>query len=300
MELEKLDLSGILHHLYDGVYFVDQERKIIYWNKGAERISGYAAAEMVGRGCHDNLLTHVDAEGRSLCHGLCPLAATIADGRHREAEVFLHHKEGHRIPVLVRASPLHDHDGQVVGGIELFSDLRNILANNYRVKELERLALLDNLTQLANRNYLERVIRVRLAEMKRLGSRFGLLFIDIDRFKQVNDTYGHDVGDRILQFVANCFVANARPFDFFGRWGGEEFIGLISHIDQEGLVEAGNRIRLLIQQCYILHDQQKLAVTISLGATMAQAGDTPELLLKRADNLLYRSKELGRNRLTYG
>jgi diguanylate cyclase (GGDEF)-like protein/PAS domain S-box-containing protein len=300
MELQHLDFTGILTELYDGVYFVDRERKIVYWNKGAERISGFSAAEVIGRGCFDNLLTHVDAEGNSLCRGFCPLAKTIADGRPREAEVFMHHKEGHRIPVLVRASPLHDRDGQVVGGVELFSDLRNILANNYRVKELERLALLDNLTQLGNRTYLERVIRVRFEEMKRLDGRFGLLFMDIDHFKNFNDTYGHDVGDRVLQFVANCFIANSRPFDFFGRWGGEEFIGLIRNVDQDELIEVGNRIRMLIEQSYIIHNQRKLALTISLGATMAQAGDTPELLIKRADNLLYRSKELGRNCLTFG
>ncbi|MEE4134765.1 MAG: diguanylate cyclase [Desulforhopalus sp.] len=300
MELQHLDFTGILTELYDGVYFVDRERKIVYWNKGAERISGFSAAEVIGRGCFDNILTHVDAEGKSLCRGFCPLAKTIADGRHREAEVFMHHKEGHRIPVLVRASPLHDRDGQVVGGVELFSDLRNILANNYRVKELERLALLDNLTQLGNRTYLERVIRVRFEEMKRLDGRFGLLFMDIDHFKNFNDTYGHDVGDRVLQFVANCFIANSRPFDFFGRWGGEEFIGLIRNVTQDELIEVGNRIRMLIEQSYIIHNQRKLAVTISLGATMAQAGDTPELLIKRADNLLYRSKELGRNCLTFG
>lgn len=300
MNLDDVSFAGIIENLHDGLYLTDRNRVITYWNKAAERMSGFSAAEVVGRSCMHNILTHVDGEGRNLCRGHCPLEATVADGCNREAEVYMHHKDGHRIPVLVRTSPLKDRNGTIVGGTELFTDLTNILANNLRVQELEKLALLDRLTQLANRIYLEREIDARFDEMKRHGIAFALLFIDIDHFKKVNDTYGHDVGDRVLQSVANTLAANSRPFDLYGRWGGEEFIGVIRNIDAEGILLIGDRMRMLIASSYLLHNNNRLSITISLGATLARADDTLESMIKRADALLYESKRQGRNRLCFG
>lgn len=297
--LGDFSLTEILDDLNDGLYLTDTNRIIIYWNRGAERISGFTAADVVGRSCMANLLTHADSEGVSLCKSHCPLAKTITDCLNREAEVYMHHKDGHRIPVLVRTSPLKDKAGKVIGGVELFTDLTNLLAHNIRVQELEKLALLDTLTQLANRSYLEREIEARFEEMKRIGILFAILFIDIDHFKMVNDTYGHDVGDKVLQFVAKTLVSNSRPFDLFGRWGGEEFIGVVRNIDAEGLILLGNRMRMLIENSYLLHENKKLSVNVSIGATLVRPTDSCESIIKRADNLLYESKSQGRNRLTY-
>jgi diguanylate cyclase (GGDEF)-like protein len=168
------------------------------------------------------------------------------------------------------------------------------------LKEFEKLALLDNLTQLPNRNYIEREIQSRFEEKKRFNVPFGILFIDIDHFKNFNDIYGHDVGDDVLKFVAKTFVANARPFDLYGRWGGEEFIGVIRNINGKDLELLGDRLRSLINNSYILHDNEKLYVTISIGATLIRENDTIKSLIKRSDALLYKSKAAGRNRLTIG
>ncbi|MBU1568371.1 MAG: GGDEF domain-containing protein [Proteobacteria bacterium] len=300
MQIENDAFARIIENLHDGLYFVDTDRVITYWNKGAERITGFSSVEVVGRRCSDNILTHVDSEGNCLCLGRCPLMATIADGQDRESEVYLHHKGGHRITVFVRVSALKDSLGNTIGGIELFTDISSILLNNARVQELEKLALLDNLTQLANRHYLERELLARFEEMKRVKVPFGILFIDIDYFKNFNDVYGHDVGDQVLKFVATTFVTNSRPFDLYGRWGGEEFIGIIRNIEPEELVLLGNRVRVLVEQSYIVHTEKKVSVNVSLGATMAAENDTIDSLTKRADTLLYESKRLGRNRLTFG
>jgi len=300
MNLDVESYEKVIASLHDGLYFVDRDRTIIYWNKAAERISGFTADEVIGKSCGDGILTHIDSEGCDLCKTGCPLAKTIADGKPRENEIYLHHKDGHRVPVSVRVSTLTDADGNVTGGIELFTDISNQAANELRVKELEKLALLDNLTQLANRNYLEREIQGRFEEKKRLKVPFGIFFIDIDHFKKFNDRYGHDVGDEVLKFVANTFTSNTRPFDLYGRWGGEEFIGVIRNISGKDLVMLGNRLRELIAEAYVLQDKEKLSVTISIGATLVTEEDTLDTLLKRADTLLYASKAAGRNRLTFG
>lgn len=300
MKIESNSYERIINNLHDGLYFVDRNRMITYWNKAAEKISGFSANEVIGKSCAHNILMHIDDDGNSLCKGLCPLAQTMADGKNREATVYLHHKHGHRVPVSVRTSPLTDKQGNIIGGIELFTDISDQTANELRVKELEKMAYLDNLTQLANRNYIEKEIQNRFEENKRFNIPFGIFFIDIDHFKKFNDTYGHDVGDEVLKFVAATFTANARPFDLYGRWGGEEFIGIIRNITLKDLEVMGNRLRLLIKNSFITHQDQKLAVTISTGATLVQKDDTVESLIKRADTLLYQSKEDGRDRVSIG
>lgn len=300
MNLDNDAFARIIENLRDGVYFVDTNRKITYWNKAAERITGFTSAEVLGKSCADKILTHVDKAGKCLCSDLCPLAATITDGVEREAEVYLHHKNGQRIPVLVRVSLLKDQHGKVIGGIELFTDISNYEANVLRIQELEQLALLDSLTQLANRTFIEREMLALFEEHKRLTIPFGILFMDIDHFKRVNDTFGHDTGDDVLRYVAQTLIANSRPFDLYGRWGGEEFVGIIRNVSTDALNQLGERLRALIEQSYIVMEEAKIQITISIGATVVKEQDTFETLVKRADTLLYKSKHMGRNRLTMG
>ena len=300
MALGQKAYERIIENLHDGLYFVDKNRVITYWNKAAEKISGFSASEVVGKSCADNILTHVDSEGNSLCLGMCPLAQTIVDGKAREIEVYMHHKDGHRIPVSVRVNTLTDEAGDIIGGVELFTDISSQDASSLRIKELEKMALLDNLTQLANRNYIESELTKRFEEKKRFDIPFGVLFMDIDHFKRFNDTYGHDVGDEVLKFVAETFTVNARPFDLFGRWGGEEFIGIIRNVSRADLALIADRIRNLVGASYILHGDEQLNVTISIGATMVEPDDTIDSIIKRADSCLYKSKQSGRNRVTMG
>ena len=98
----------IINNIYDGLYLVDRTRKITFWNSAAERITGFSSAEVVGRRCLDNILVHVDGQGCELCKNACPLAATMKDGVAREADIFLQHKSGYRVPITVRVTPLKD------------------------------------------------------------------------------------------------------------------------------------------------------------------------------------------------
>ncbi|MCF6178090.1 MAG: sensor domain-containing diguanylate cyclase [Geopsychrobacter sp.] len=295
-----VNYENLLENLSDGLYFVDCDRRITRWNRAAERITGYTAQEVIGSRCADNILVHVDDAGQILCNTHCPLTACLNDDQTHAVEVYLHHKDGHRVPVHVRANPIYDQDGTIIGVAELFTDTSEKAANQQRIIELEKLALLDQLTQLANRHYLEAELVARFDEMARYGLSFGLLFIDIDHFKQFNDNYGHDAGDLALQNVAKTLLSVARPFDLFGRWGGEEFIGIIRNIDRDGLKIVGQRCHSLIAQTYVPLAQKLENITVSMGATLARPAETADALLKRADSLMYQSKQQGRNRMTLG
>lgn len=289
--------KDLVDNLSEGVYFVDRERRITYWNRGAEAISGYKAEEVLGTRCFDDLLMHVTAEGHRLCGEGCPLAATMDDGQGREAEIFLHHKDGHRVPVRVRASPI-DEGGEVVGAVEVFTDNSARMAILQRVEDLRRMALVDHLTGLANRRYAEMSLRSKLDEMERYGWPVGLLYLDVDHFKQVNDTYGHPVGDRALRMVGKTLATNARSFDLVSRWGGEEFVAILVNVDGAELLRIGERVRVLVQESVLTEGPDRIRVTLSVGATLAKPRDTLESLIGRADELMYRSKITGRNRLS--
>ncbi len=288
---------ALLDNIYDGAYFVDHTRRITYWNRGAERITGYAASEVVGKKCSDNVLVHVSKDGQRLCTESCPLheEAVVSDDRSRE--VFFHHRSGFRVPVTIRVAPIRDERGAVVGGVEVFTDNTPAAVALERIAELERLAYVDTLTGLANRRYVEITLNARLEELQRYGWRFGVLFIDIDRFKEVNDQHGHDFGDGVLKMVGRTLQNSVRPFDVVSRWGGEEYVVVIANVEGDDLMTAANRSRVLVEQSGIPNNGG-LRVTISLGATLASADDTIDSLIRRADRLMYRSKESGRNRVT--
>lgn len=287
----------LLDDLHDGVYFVDRNRKITYWNKGAERITGYKATEVIGRSCADNILVHVDKDGHSLCSAICPLENTMNGGRERNENLFLHHKDGHRVPITTRVIPIYDDQGSMIGGVETFTDNTPAAVALERLVELERLAYVDALTGLANRRYAEITLNARIEELQRYGWRFGVLFIDIDRFKDVNDKYGHDLGDEVLKVVARTLQNSVRSFDVVSRWGGEEYVVVIANVAGDELIATANRCRSLVEHSDV-PAVLGLRVTVSLGATLARAEDTVDTLIKRVDMLMYRSKEAGRNRVT--
>ncbi len=289
--------QDVLAQLFDGLYITDTNRRITYWNAAAEKMTGFSKEEVLGKCCSDNILMHINDEGEQLCTIGCPLSLSMQTGKHQEADVFLHHKNGYRMPVKVRVSPLTDTEGNIVGAVEVFTDNTSELEKTNRISELEQLALWDELTQLPNRRHLQQLLEMRFAEFERTGATFGLAVIDIDHFKRVNDTYGHDAGDRVLQIVAQTMNHSKRAYDIVGRWGGEEFLLIAPSINSSQLHSLMNRLRMLVEKSRYTCENKQLNITVSLGGAVVCNGDTPHTLFKKADHMLYESKEGGRNRV---
>ena len=199
----------LLDNVWDGVYSVDHSMRIIYWNRAAEIITGYKAIEVVGSKCQYNILMHVDEHGKNLCLTSCPVRKTMADGRMEQAGLFLRHKDGYRVPVMVRVLPIIKRNGLIVSAVETFNDNSHILAYSEKIATLEKLAFLDTLTELTNRRYFEMKLQTILNEQKIHGRSFGVMFIDIDLLKQVNDTYGHIAGDMAIKMVSKNHAQSA-------------------------------------------------------------------------------------------
>ena len=284
----------LFHNLYDGIYFVDCSRRILFWNRSAETLSGYSAEEVVGSYCSAEILQHCDAAGCELCHGACPLQATIDTGEPRCQRVFLRHKDGRRIAVDVHAMPVRDHEGRIVGGVEVFRDASSAIALEDAYKKVRELAHKDPLTGVANRRCLDGLLTDLLATFTRTGIHFSVILCDIDYFKRVNDRWGHPAGDTILQYFAGCLQARARRNDLVARFGGEEFMVLMPGSRLEGAEILAERFRGTVSQ----NPQTILGgdhITASFGVTEVMPNDSVIGLLGRVDRALYEAKRLGRD-----
>ena len=281
----------------DGVYFVDLGKKITFWNKAADRLTGYSSAEVAGHTCSDNILVHVDESGKQLYLDGCPLRAAMTDGVYREAHVFLRHKNGYRIPMFVKVQPIRNELGEIVGGMETFTDDSYLRSLESRVSDLERLSLIDALTGAGNRRFADITLNTRIGDFKRYGWPFGVVLFDIDDFKIVNDDRGHKAGDEVLRMLTMKVRGTIRePRSSLFRWGGEEFLVVTSNIGLAAIGSLAERIRALVASSALPLQNGPLSITISAGATTAGAGDDPERIITRADALLYDAKKSGKNR----
>lgn len=297
MTNEELYLK-ILDNIQDGVYFVDKERHIKFWNKGAENITGYRADEIVGKKCPDSKLNHIDNEGKPLCMVGCPLFATNIDGIVRTEKVFVRHKDGYRIPLITNIFPIRS-ENEIIGSVEVFTPNSPTVYEDNLIEELAGKAMHDDLTKLPNRPYLESFLNYKLSEFNRFGKAFAVIFADIDNFRRFNNEYGHEVGDLVLKNISKGILRSIKKDDMFGRWGGEEFVGIFTISKSYEASIVAERIRYLVENTEVTTEGgEKLKVTVSVGVTVVNKHDTLEAVVKRADELMYKSKENGKNRIS--
>ncbi len=166
-----------------------------------------------------------------------------------------------------------------------------------RSETLEHAALTDGLTGMQNRRYFDDALHEYLREFRRIDKPVGLMILDLDHFKQVNDTYGHDVGDMVLKEVANCLRDMTRYHDVVARLGGEEFAVVTPNMNHELLLKLAERIRKAIASLVVGTGNVRLRVTTSVGLAIWDGRETAEEFFRRTDKQLYQAKRLGRNRV---
>jgi diguanylate cyclase (GGDEF)-like protein/PAS domain S-box-containing protein len=286
----------LLEQVSDGVYLVNNARQITYWNTAATRLTGYAADEVLGRACSSALRPSSDHMNCELCQGGCPLAGFTADGMPRSGDLTLNHKDGHIVAVTVRGHALTDPRGQIVGTAEVFSERPTDAELDVQRRSLTSSD--DPVTGLPLRSLGEFHLSTFVSAVAAGEATLGLLFIDVDNFKDINDTYGHPAGDRVLRMVGQSMATALRRADVPIRWGGEEFVALLPGVNAGGLTAAAERGRMRVANSWVDHEGTPLKVTVSVGACLTRPGESPEDVVGRADRLMYQSKNAGRNRVT--
>jgi len=289
----------ILDNLYDGIFFVNTAGLITYWNSGAETLTGYRNDDVISRN-YCEVFKPLDQHGNDLCtYSTCPMRHVLNTSMLSEVEAYVRHKEGHLVPISIRIAPVREVEHQFVVAVEIFSGNSPRFAMRQKLEELQDMAMFDSLTGLANRRFVEMSLATRLEELKRYGCPFAVMFIDVDRFKSINDLWGHQVGDRMLKMISSTMINTLRSCDIIGRWGGEEFVALLINMKEDALYQVVDRFRRLVEKSAMKLDNGSfLNATVSIGATIARAGETVDLLVDRADKLMFESKKQGRNMVT--
>lgn len=280
--------SSILSYLDEGVYYVDRDRQILYWNHGAERLTGYGAKEVVGRHCQDNLLEHVLDDGTCLCLEKCPLAATIEDGQCRKANVFLHHKQGHRVPISVQTLPVKDNDGATLGALEVFLENPDTTDRNEKLKQLAKLAYLDNTTNLPNQNYLMMKLKAILEELKRTPIMYGVIMERIDNYTELTDEFAPPIIDRILHTAGNTLQSNIPATGIIGRWDNQTYLIIVPNINVQTIEILGRRLSRLVEQSTFTVERKTAKSQLSFRCAMLTSAKDEMALLEPLFNLPYK------------
>jgi diguanylate cyclase (GGDEF)-like protein len=214
----------------------------------------------------------------------------LKDGKIHTVQWEHHTKRGARY-LEITASPLKDEKKKPIAGIEV---VRDITRRKQAEEELEILATTDKLTGAYNRTKFKEIIEREIARVKRFDTKLSMIIFDIDYFKEVNDTYGHNYGDYVLKTLAHIVQDNIRKMDYFVRWGGEEFMIISSETDVQKAYALAERIRIIIEDKRFKNNRK---VTVSFGVTEFKKSDTENSFIKRADDAMYKAKSKGRNRV---
>jgi PAS domain S-box-containing protein/diguanylate cyclase (GGDEF)-like protein len=280
--------KALLDHLEAGIYMVDRRRRILYWNRGAEQISGYLAQEVAGHYCQGDLLMHCDAAGMGMCGKGCPLSTVMVDGKPREHTLFLRHRHGHRIPVRVRSCAIYDSQGAITGAVEVFEQLTAPASIDRRA--LQEHGCLDELAQVANRAYGEFKLGQALAALRTFGITFGWLAVGLDDVEGLEHRYGHGLVDAAVKMMARTLDSNLGPVDSLTRWDRTEFRIEVHSCWGQGLDELTEKLRVLARTSNLEWWGDPVRMTVSIGGVMAEAGNSAESLESRVTKVLANSR----------
>lgn len=290
----------IVDYTHDAVSIIGSDFKITYWNSAAEELTGHNASEMMAKSCRDECSMYVDDNGKDLCDTICPII-NAASGKFRSIDrAYIRHAEGFLKPVSVKIVPIEDNDGNFVGTAEIVRDLSPHLAIEQILGQLERLAMYDPITEMPNKQYIELNIRARLAEVKRYGWFFGILFIKVDDFELIHKKYGNDVSENVLRVAAMAMRNTLRPFDILGRWRDKYFVVVISNVNATQLTTVAERLKSLVAASTITVGNNTIRITITGGGTIARKNDNANQLLLRACKIMIAAKKFNGNIIRIG
>jgi diguanylate cyclase (GGDEF)-like protein/PAS domain S-box-containing protein len=273
----------ILETLKSGLYVVDRERRIVFWNDGAERITGYLRHEVVGHSCVENVLKHCNADKCELCGQRCPLTSALRDARPVEATGFIHHKGGHRLFVHLWPTPVRNQHGSVIGALQNFEGRYFVPNPDRRENTLGAYGLLDAVTGVANHVMMQSHLRETLATFSELNVPIGILCIQLGELDHFRHNYGQEAANSILRVVAQTIENSVRPTDFLGRWADDKFLAILVNCQVSALDSVRERIHQMLASGGIDWWGRELRIAVTVQETTAQSGDTIELLLERVE-----------------
>lgn len=285
--------------LYDGYFIIDANQNYCVWSDGMEQLCGKSAEQVMGRRwqSRDVRLAPVTQTKGSSEQDEELVPQVLRNGRPQFGSRVCELDDGGQVSVDVYTTPVTNENGKVTGVIQLFRCKGGVRRQSKEYAELKLAATRDALTGVANRGQLETQVRHLLDDFHNHEGTRALcaIFLDVDKFKAVNDTYGHKAGDQVLVDLTRLLQHETYSGEIIARYGGEEFVVLCPDTDLPAAVRRAERLRTAVAKSSIGGISQ-LTVTSSFGVSTARLSDTVQTLIERADECLYRAKETGRNK----
>ena len=291
---EPLFQTRLLDNMHDAVIFVNVGMRVLRWNHGAERLTGIAGSSMRERPWSPSLLNLHNEKGEPIAEDDCPVHGAIRSGVQSLRRLSICGRNGRSIAVDTHTLAVVGDDGTTFGAVLLLHDASSEISLEQRCQNLHEKATKDPMTQVANRAELDCVHAAFIRNHRQHHLPCSLMICDLDKFKLVNDTYGHQAGDEAIKSLATLLKNSCRPGDLVARYGGEEFVMLYADCDNTAAARRAEQIRKTLSQI----SQPRLegrSITASFGVTEIQPGDTAETMLRRADRALLMAKAKGRN-----
>lgn len=289
---EKERARVTLGSIGDAVLVTDAHGNVTYLNQVAEILTGWESSEAIGQPLPTVFKISDKVSGK---RGRNPALHAMAENTTvgLAANCILTRLDGSEIGIEDSAAPVHDRNEQVTGAVIVFRDVNQSVT---MTRKMAWLAGHDSLTGLASRRLFEERFRQVISLASRQERQAAMLFVDLDNFKQINDTFGHRVGDRVLKTVARHLLCGVRDTDTVGRHGGDEFVILLADVADPPAAEQAARSLLTLFDDPLPVDGQKVKVSMSIGISMyPDHGDDMHALIERADVAMYRVKTSGQN-----
>jgi len=288
----------VLDNLQTGVYIVDRNRRIRFWNEGAEQITGYLRQDVVGRFLRDHLLTTGDNVKDLDSDPEDPINLVFRDGKPSILDVSILHKDGYRVPIVLRTMPIRNTRGAVIGAAESFEKNRSASDWTRRQSGFADFGCLDAVTGVAAQSFMETHLRENLITFAEHHIPFGILLVQIDHMDQFRASRGPGVVSTILRVIAQSIENCVRPTDLVGCWGENQFIAILLECKESEVALVGERVRKMIGRSEIEWWGDKFSVTSPVGGAGCRAGDNTEALIARAAASLQESIGKGGNCVT--
>ncbi|MGD9331398.1 MAG: diguanylate cyclase [Desulfobacterales bacterium] len=289
-EVASIEMDQIFNATSDGICVINKDFQVSKYNQLLRDMMAQMGQEMVKANCSQVLAHELCGTERCLMNRILK-----EDLDRIEEEIEVESTDGRKLTFIVTAQPLMDLTAETIGVVESFKDITD---RKQIERELRRLAVTDPLTGAFNRREFMRRAQEEIERSKRYHTPLTLLMLDIDKFKAVNDTYGHDAGDEVLKSMVAGSLATLRASDIFCRLGGEEFGAILTHTAPEEGFLAAERLRKAMKALVVKIPRGVVRFTVSIGlASMVQADLSLEGIMKRADDALYEAKQQGRDRV---